>query len=271
MDAAVVFDLGNVLVPWVPHRVISAACIEETDFFAWNTELDRGAPFAETVAAVRAAYPQWADELDAFRDRWPETLGDPFEDVLAIVDDLKRAGVAVFVLSNSSAETIPRSATITELLTRFDGVMLSGEVGALKPDPAIFHEAEGHFGLTPSRTWFVDDSLPNVEAARRDRLERAPLRRRGNPARRTCRRRNPVTTRNWSRHESENDLWRDQFGKSERLTRTTHLLSPRARDSSTTSRPRCQTRNSEKRTTVNPPRVMPASRSSSPVVSRCAA
>ncbi|MEY2469742.1 MAG: putative hydrolase of the superfamily [Actinomycetota bacterium] len=163
---AVVFDLGNVLVPWVPHRVISAACIEETEFFRWNADLDGGAPFAETVAAVRAAFPQWGDELDAFRDRWPETLGDPAPDVVAIVEELRAAGVGLYVLSNSSAETVPRSAPVSELLTRFDGVMLSGEFGVLKPDPAIFHEAEGRFGLNPLETWFVDDSAANVEGAR---------------------------------------------------------------------------------------------------------
>jgi len=163
---AVVFDLGNVLVPWTPERVISAACIEETDFLRWNADLDRGAAFAETVAAVRAAFPQWGDDLDAFRDRWHETLGDPMPEVVAIVDDLRDAGVGLYVLSNSSAETVPRSAPVSELLTKFDGVMLSGEFGLLKPDPAIFHEAEGRFGLNPSETWFVDDSEANVEGAR---------------------------------------------------------------------------------------------------------
>jgi 2-haloacid dehalogenase len=163
--AAVVFDLGNVLIEWDPRRIFSEEANVETDFFRWNIELDRGAPFADTVADIRAKFPQFAAELDRFRDDWPDILGPVDDAVVAIVDEVRATGADLFVLSNSCVETVPRSTVCRDVLAHFDGVLLSGEVGLLKPDHAIYHAAEQRFGLDPSATWFVDDSQANVDAA----------------------------------------------------------------------------------------------------------
>lgn len=159
------FDLGNVLVEWNPRLLVSDAFIDETDFFAWNAELDQGASFAETVARIRQQFPHHAADCDAFRDRWHETIGEVIPEALAAVDHLKEKGVRLFVLSNSSAETLPRSERVAELLARFDGVLVSGEVGILKPDPRIYALAVERFGLNPAETLFVDDNEANVAAA----------------------------------------------------------------------------------------------------------
>ncbi len=162
---AVVFDLGNVLVEWTPLAVLSEEFMAETDFFSWNTELDRGASFADTMERLRTEFPHHVAHTDAFNERWPETLGSVIQETVDVVDSLKAAGVRCFVLSNSSAETVPRSELLTELLTKFDGVLLSGEVRLLKPDLAIFRAAEERFCLDPYSTWFVDDNEANAEAA----------------------------------------------------------------------------------------------------------
>lgn len=49
----------------------------------------------------------------------------------------------------------------------FDGVVLSYEVGAMKPDDAIFREVIARFGIDPSETLFFDDSQVNLDAAAR--------------------------------------------------------------------------------------------------------
>lgn len=159
------FDLGNVLIEWDPWRLFAQECIDEIDFFRWNAALDAGAPFAETVAEVRKRFPHWAEPLDAFRDRWHEILGGVNVEVMAIVEELRERGVRLFVLSNSSAETVPTSTDAVGALARFDDVLLSGEVGIVKPDPEIYLCARQRFELDPDRTWFVDDSQANVDAA----------------------------------------------------------------------------------------------------------
>jgi len=162
---AVVFDLGNVLVEWTPLAVLSEEFMTETDFFSWNAELDRGASLTETMERLRREFPHHVAHTNAFYERWPETLGSVIGETLDVVDELRAAAVRVFVLSNSSAETVPRSELLTQLLKNFDGVLLSGEIGLLKPDPAIFRAAEERLGLDPSETWFVDDNEANAKAA----------------------------------------------------------------------------------------------------------
>jgi len=36
----------------------------------------------------------------------------------------------------------------------------------VKPEPAIFHEAARHFGISPRESVFIDDFALNVKAAR---------------------------------------------------------------------------------------------------------
>jgi HAD superfamily hydrolase (TIGR01509 family) len=50
---------------------------------------------------------------------------------------------------------------------RFRGIVVSGEVGLVKPDPEIFHHLAQRYGLVPAETVFIDDHLPNIESARR--------------------------------------------------------------------------------------------------------
>jgi len=52
-----------------------------------------------------------------------------------------------------------------DFLRDFDGVVVSGEEGLVKPDPAIFKLLIQRFKLTPSRSLFVDDSQANIDTA----------------------------------------------------------------------------------------------------------
>lgn len=49
----------------------------------------------------------------------------------------------------------------------FDGICTSFETGVAKPDPLIFHAVEKQFGILPDETLFFDDSITNIEAARK--------------------------------------------------------------------------------------------------------
>jgi len=162
---AVVFDLGNVLIEWNPLRVVSESFVRDTDFHAWNAELDRGVSFDDVEKMWCATYPQFADEVRTFRARWFDTLGDVDADVMATVQELKAAGVAVFGLTNSSMENAPQSPKVQAVFAELDGAVVSGDIGLLKPNREIYDYTAAHFGLVPSRTWFVDDNAANVAGA----------------------------------------------------------------------------------------------------------
>ena len=51
------------------------------------------------------------------------------------------------------------------LFDRFAGIVVSGEEGIVKPDPAIYALALDRFGLSPGEGAFLDDRADNVAAA----------------------------------------------------------------------------------------------------------
>ena len=173
---AVVFDLGGVLIDWDPRYLYRKLLADEAaveEFLAtvctpeWNAEQDRGRPFAEGVAELVERHPAHADAIAAYAERWPEMLGGVIGGTVELLAELRAAGTPLYALTNWSAETFVVARERFELLSWFDGVVVSGEERMIKPDPRFFWLLLDRFGLDPGATFYVDDSEPNVAAARR--------------------------------------------------------------------------------------------------------
>ena len=176
MVTAVIFDVANVIADWEPSRplrgVIEDARIDE--FLAsrhfWqtiNADADAGATAIDVIARVDAELPAFADIVRTYVERFPMTVSGPVPGTSEVIDELLAAGVPVYGLSNWWAEnfSVPRAAS--PVIDRLADVVVSGEVGLAKPDPAIYALAVDRFGLDAGATLFVDDSLTNVESAAR--------------------------------------------------------------------------------------------------------
>lgn len=81
------------------------------------------------------------------------------------VDQLRAAGKRVAMLSNMPRELGEALKSRTQKLTVFDQVSLSYEVRATKPEPAIYEHCLEGLGAAPAQTLFLDDRMPNVQAA----------------------------------------------------------------------------------------------------------
>lgn len=79
----------------------------------------------------------------------------------ALVLRARRAGLLTGLLSNSWGNVYPREGW-DEM---FHAIVISGEVGMRKPDREIFEHTLDLLGTTAGQTVFVDDLLPNVQAA----------------------------------------------------------------------------------------------------------
>jgi 2-haloacid dehalogenase len=171
---AVVFDLGGVLIDWDPRYLYRSLLpdddaieefLQEVSFREWNEALDRGRDWDEATAWLAARHPSRASLIEAYRDRWEESLGAPDAPVVAILDELHAAGVPLHALSNWSDRTFQVARHRFPFLERFEGIVISGQVGLAKPDAAIFEHLLDRFELEPTRTVFIDDQPANVEAA----------------------------------------------------------------------------------------------------------
>jgi 2-haloacid dehalogenase len=93
-------------------------------------------------------------------------VAGPIEGTVEILGELRRAGVACYALTNMERETYPQRLARYPFLRCFDGSVVSGYEGVVKPDPRIFELLLSRFHLRASSTLVIDDSAANVEAAR---------------------------------------------------------------------------------------------------------
>ncbi|MCS7179204.1 MAG: HAD family phosphatase [Anaerolineae bacterium] len=173
MSRAVVFDWGGVLMRTVDIR----------PRMAWERRLDLppggladavfGSPVWDRAQRGMASLDEvWAEVADRLgvdpddlptlrRDFWAGDRLD--EELVGLIRELRGAGIRVGLLSNHLPNLRQCLNSLGPLL---DAVVISGEEGILKPDPAIYHRALERLGVAPEETVFVDDWKPNVEVAR---------------------------------------------------------------------------------------------------------
>ena len=175
---AIVFDLGEVLID-VDYRYLYRKLLpteEAVEEFlatvctqAWHEQHDRGRPMAEGVAELIAEHPERTERTELIRawdERFPEVWGGAIAASVEILTELRSTGVPLNLLSNWPADKFPVARERFSFITWFDGAVVSGEAGFMKPEPVIFHLLCGRFDLRPETTVFIDDSARRIEAAR---------------------------------------------------------------------------------------------------------
>ncbi|WP_019809703.1 HAD family hydrolase [Saccharomonospora halophila] len=90
----------------------------------------------------------------------------PYPDAGTVLGALSGRGVSVGVLSNIAFDIRPAFAA-HGLDAHVDEFVLSYEVGAIKPDPAVFRLLLDRLGVAPERTLMVGDSAEADGGARR--------------------------------------------------------------------------------------------------------
>ena len=172
----IIFDIGNVLVDfsWKKHyedcgfddqmvERLAKATVYSSD---WN-EYDRGVLTDEQI-------------IDSFVENDPEIeteIRKTQEDFRGIIlhretsipwiQALKEQGYQVLVLSNFSHRALKQCRDEMTFLYYVDGGILSYRENLIKPDPAIYHLLMERYDLNPEESIFIDDTLQNVEAARK--------------------------------------------------------------------------------------------------------
>ena len=173
--SVVVFDVGGVLLQWDPRHLyrklfagddaamehfLGNVCTEE-----WNERQDAGRTFADAAAELLPAHADKAHLIHAFGRRFDEMIPGAIEETVDILRELKRAGVPLYAVTNWSAETFPPQRDRFAFLSWFDGIVVSGEEGVIKPDPRIFRILLDRYDIPAHAAVFIDDNPANAEAA----------------------------------------------------------------------------------------------------------
>jgi 2-haloacid dehalogenase len=169
---ALIFDFGNVLATWNPHKLYQRffpdnpqaidLFLKEIDFHHWNMLQDRGRSFAEGVADLSQKFPQHAHLIRAYDEEWDKAIAGEISGTVALVERLKRAGYPLYILTNFSAEKFPRMRKRFDFVQLFDECIVSGEIGLVKPDPAIYDYLLTKVKRPASDCLFIDDAAANI-------------------------------------------------------------------------------------------------------------
>jgi 2-haloacid dehalogenase len=174
---AIIFDFGNVLLEWNPRHVYRRyfpndeegmeKFFHEVNFMEWNAQLDKGIKFADGVADLSRQFPHYSVLIQAYHDNWKDSIGNHIEGTVEIMKRLKTAGYSLYGLSNWSAETFPLMRDKYEFFNLLDHIVISGEVGMIKPEPEIFEYLLEKIGSPASECLFIDDAFSNIEQAQK--------------------------------------------------------------------------------------------------------
>jgi glucose-1-phosphatase len=175
MDAYL-FDLGNVLVGF-SHRIFCRRLAEECR--PWreddilrivfgsdlNERFERGRIEGEDFYAQVRSLLGFSLSLDRFRDLWCDIFWEN-PGMAALLKSLRHQA-RLLLVSNTNPWHIEYSQRKFEVLGCFDRLVLSYEVGAVKPEKRFFEAALEAAGTRPERCMYFDDLEENVRAAAR--------------------------------------------------------------------------------------------------------
>jgi putative hydrolase of the HAD superfamily len=184
----VVFDFGAVLFTWRPVDLMMecfpqrAATRAEAGHLAhevfghheWQA-FDRGTiAMADVVTQVAKRVGIDAKVLGTLVESIGERLTPMpesvmlFESLVALrAQRAARGGepLKLYYLSNMPVPYARTLERVNAFLQDFDGGIFSGDELLIKPEPAIYQCLQKRYALEPAKTAFLDDLLPNIQAA----------------------------------------------------------------------------------------------------------
>ena len=170
------FDLGGVFFDWDPRHFFKDifSNSDDLDYFLsdvcndeWNIQQDAGRAIKEAERELILKFPQYKEQIKLYYPNHRKMIKKVFSESFEVLHELKKKNYASYVLSNWSAETFVGMTDDYPLLKYFDGLLISGEVKLVKPNPKIYELAMQRFNLELEETVFIDDRLENVQAAKK--------------------------------------------------------------------------------------------------------
>ncbi len=171
---AVILDLGNVVLNWDVEGILASLDLpveirdhlrEELFHHQDWLDLDHGTTTeSEVLDAICERSPLQPTQVEATLAATKQSM-QPLADTIHLMREIHEAGLPMYCLSNMSRESYAHVSGY-DFFEMFTGIVISGHELCMKPDHSIFHLILERFELEAEATLFVDDSLPNIEAAR---------------------------------------------------------------------------------------------------------
>lgn len=169
-----IFDLGNVLISFIPSEFLRRKQYPESkintilsDIFSGKEwiMLDNGdISTNEAICSISARSSLNRAETELIFNLRKEILY-PINENIKMLPALKKEGFKLFYLSNFPLDLFDEVKNDYFFFRYFDGGLISAEARLSKPDIRFFNLIIERYGLNPEETLFIDDLPANVEAA----------------------------------------------------------------------------------------------------------
>lgn len=175
----VIFQIPGKSFPQNAADLLGVSVTEfQRAYFQHNHMVNVGAATTSYVDAL----PMWQlilgdlhkeDEIDRFMDMVRHVpKGAVNVHMLDLVDELRRKGLKVGMLSNNSAE-VAREFRVSPYAAHFDAAIFSGEINTMKPHREAFEALAQALGVDVTELLFIDDSQRSLAYA--DEIGYAPI------------------------------------------------------------------------------------------------
>ena len=173
--SAIVFDLGNVLIPFDYNIAIEKLNkIEEglgnrfIEFYKSNyhihRDFEKGIVPESTFLKIMLEAAEHKIDEETFKKYYADIFSVN-EEVVSLLPALKN-DYKLFLLSNTNSIHQNYGWQKYEFLKYFDNLILSHEVGSVKPEEKIYREVEKASGLPSAEHFYIDDIQEYVDAAK---------------------------------------------------------------------------------------------------------
>lgn len=171
----IVFDVGNVLVRWEPQVIISRVFPNHVDpqhllqsIFRHQTWYDLNLGSINEAQAIDRYHQQLGIEhvqLQMLLQVVKESLL-PVPGSIELLERLSTKPFHLYALTDNTIEIMAYLKNKYTFWPLFKGIVVSAEIGHLKPSREIYHYLLNHHRIKAQETIFIDDHAPNIEGAK---------------------------------------------------------------------------------------------------------
>ena len=172
----IIFDIGNVLIKFDPLAYLVQEYQDFETVMILYREVFQSEEWAlldeglidedEAVKRVSDRIPKFKDTVAKLIQSWEYFLIEDMKASVYFFKLFKEMGYKLYALSNYPKRGFLYTQEKYDFFKLFDGKVISYEVKKLKPDAEIYNSLLKRYSLKPEECIFIDDSYPNVEAAR---------------------------------------------------------------------------------------------------------
>ena len=170
----VIFDCGNVLIKYDEHYISSFFAEDENDIDLlaktamarkyWDA-FDMGTLTSDVYKTeVKKELPEHLHKAaEGICDKWTSHC-PAWQGMRELVRDISAKGTPLYLLSNFNQRLRSEIDIIFPELDLFDGLVISGEIGIVKPSKEIYRYILEKYDLVSEECVFVDDNKNKIAA-----------------------------------------------------------------------------------------------------------